>query len=276
MEEDLLTFERLRDIRKEEQNSDTLTDLEEGFYQDVEEYLERKRRIGADKSSDEYKNALHMVEDIVDTRSKKIMKIAFLSTKTKIPTKKLLKEEKKLFKDVKKAIEEHQENIENIQKSEEIEEKQEEETESKGGNKTVKEEGDNSEKEEGKPEEDEVKEPERSEETSEKDDMNEDDEDEDNSSGEELLFDASQESKKESKNSKKKKEPEKQVSEEKKEKKDSEKYITIINELKEFTGPDMEIYGPFEKGEKVRIKKDVADLLVKQGNAKNIPDSDTS
>lgn len=43
--------------------------------------------------------------------------------------------------------------------------------------------------------------------------------------------------------------------------------ISIKSDLPEFMGPDMNKYGPFKSGEKADIPAEVADMLVKSGNA---------
>ena len=314
MEEDLLTFERLRDIRKEERNTDTLSELEEGFFKKVEDYLERKRRLGSDSSSEEYKNALHMVEDIIDTRAKKVMKIAFLSTKTRIPTKKLLEREKELFDRLKEPLEKHQKILEDIKGENPSEEKEDEESEQEtektgkdltdqdsdpdSGEEEETEDGEETEDKEVTEESDTGKEREEVEEDSEpsedgsssgKEEMEEssedmsseaesgDEEPEEKDSGGELLFDASQSSEKsgkEEKSSEKPKEQEESSEEGAKnggksgnEEKEDKTTIRITTDMKEFVSPDMETYGPFEKDEEVEVGKEVAELLVEQGNA---------
>ena len=45
--------------------------------------------------------------------------------------------------------------------------------------------------------------------------------------------------------------------------------IKIIQDIPEFVGPDMENYGPFEKGETIHIKPQIAEILTKSNQAEN-------
>lgn len=45
--------------------------------------------------------------------------------------------------------------------------------------------------------------------------------------------------------------------------------ITILENIPEFVGPDMENYGPFEKGETIHIKPKIAKMLVNTKQAEN-------
>ena len=45
--------------------------------------------------------------------------------------------------------------------------------------------------------------------------------------------------------------------------------ILMLSDLPEFVGPDLQVYGPFQKGEKHELPKLVADMLVSTEQAKN-------
>jgi DNA replication initiation complex subunit (GINS family) len=49
----------------------------------------------------------------------------------------------------------------------------------------------------------------------------------------------------------------------------SEVLIDILEYVDKFVGPDLEIMGPFEKGESIKVCLEVAEALVKKGVAKN-------
>lgn len=272
-EQDLLTFERLRDIRKNERNSDTLTELEEDFFKKAEDYLDRKRRIG-DENSSEYRTAKHMVEDIIDTRAKKIMKLAFLSTKTKIPAKNLLEDEKELFQKLKENLKKHQENLRaNMEAQESDDESEEVKEDSDSSKESFKEEIETvkgSEESSGKQvdgEEEETEQEEKVSSDSEKDDALEpgkDDSEPDSgeNNGGEVLFDASL--------SKGSEEPEDSSKEE--ESVDSSEgdkvKVMFLEDVEEFVGPELNNYGPFKEGDEEKVERDVADLLDRQDKVK--------
>lgn len=111
-DEDILTFEQLKDLQNTEQDEDTLGDLDEQFFERVRDYLDRKQRIGGHLNNKEYRNAKHIVKDILDSRQKKIIRLAFLSTKSEIAVDNLLPEEEVLFDKVRESITEHREDIE--------------------------------------------------------------------------------------------------------------------------------------------------------------------
>lgn len=56
------------------------------------------------------------------------------------------------------------------------------------------------------------------------------------------------------------------------EEEESEGYvmIEILSEVPEFMGTDLESYGPFEKGEEVKVPEDNAEILINRGNAEEI------
>ncbi len=112
VDEDILTFEQLKDIQNTEQDEDTLGDLDDQFFERVRDYLNRKQRIGGHLNDKEYRNAKHIVRDILDSRQKKIIRLAFLSTKSDISVENLLPEEEVLFDKVRESITEHRRDIE--------------------------------------------------------------------------------------------------------------------------------------------------------------------
>jgi len=111
-DEDILTFEQLKSLQNTEQDEDTLGELDDTFLKRVKDYLDRKQRIGGHLNDKEYRNAKHIVQDILDSRQKKIIRLAFLSTKSDIVVDNLLPEEEVLFDTVRESITEHREDIE--------------------------------------------------------------------------------------------------------------------------------------------------------------------
>ncbi|MDY6777734.1 MAG: hypothetical protein SVU32_03650 [Candidatus Nanohaloarchaea archaeon] len=110
-EDDVLTFEQLRNLQQQEREKDTLHDLDDDFFDRAKDYLDRKQRIGDFKSNKEYRNARQIIEDIIDAREKKIIRLAFLSVTSGVPVNNLLSEEELLFDQVRESIREHRNDI---------------------------------------------------------------------------------------------------------------------------------------------------------------------
>jgi len=52
--------------------------------------------------------------------------------------------------------------------------------------------------------------------------------------------------------------------------------VKILKKIPEFTGMDLEVYGPFEEGEEVEVPKVNAEILVDRGNAEYLDDQGES
>ncbi|WP_144240199.1 DNA replication complex subunit Gins51 [Natrinema altunense] len=52
--------------------------------------------------------------------------------------------------------------------------------------------------------------------------------------------------------------------------------VRMKNDFPEFTGTDLEIYGPYEEGDKPRVPEDNADIMVNRGNAEYLDEGDES
>ncbi|MDY6766091.1 MAG: hypothetical protein SVW77_01880 [Candidatus Nanohaloarchaea archaeon] len=104
MTDDVLTFEELRQVQSRERDSDTLQDLDESFFDRAQNYLELKRGGENHLENQEYRNARNILEDILDMRQKKIVKLAFLSVKSGVTVDNMLPHEEDLFEDVKELI----------------------------------------------------------------------------------------------------------------------------------------------------------------------------
>lgn len=83
----ILTFEKIRDLQRNEKDSKNLQELPKNFFQDVNEYLNRTK--------DNYSR--FVVEDLIDMRIRKIVNLAINYFKTKEIPKNLLEEERKLY-----------------------------------------------------------------------------------------------------------------------------------------------------------------------------------
>jgi DNA replication factor GINS len=128
MPEETITFELIRKIHREEQESPKLTKLPENFYENLALYLEQKRKISAEnrKVALELKNVKALVEDIFNRRERKIINQAIIAARTKIPPENLTQEEKEFFEVLVKTIEERRKRVLEEILTEKKEEKKEE------------------------------------------------------------------------------------------------------------------------------------------------------
>lgn len=113
MPEDILTFERLSEIERKERKDDTLAEVDEDFYQQVADYLDRKDQIAGDDRS-EFRKIKHVLEDIIDSRQKKLLKLAFLASRTDFRADNVLPEEQQFMADIRERITEHRSHLEQI------------------------------------------------------------------------------------------------------------------------------------------------------------------
>lgn len=100
MTEEMITFELIRKIQLQEQNSNTLTKLPANFFQSASNYLEQKKKIASSddrKGSLEVKNIERLIEDIFDRRERKIINAAIISTRTGIPPENMDESEKPFY-----------------------------------------------------------------------------------------------------------------------------------------------------------------------------------
>ncbi|MDY6771610.1 MAG: hypothetical protein SV186_06695 [Candidatus Nanohaloarchaea archaeon] len=296
-DEDVLTFEQLKNLQNKEQDSDTLQELDESFFDRVKDYLDRKQRIGGHLNNKEYRNAKHIVEDILDARQKKIIRLAFLATKSQITVDNLLPEEELLFDRVQESIKEHRSEIEdqlfgeddaeelgderpegdspggqqdNSDGSDEETGQDEAEEGGESGGRTEKDETRDDGTVEQEDETDETESDEDSEDGEEADDRDETaedagDEDED---GEELLF-GSDDSDEDEGGTDDGDEETNTGSQDDSEEADGEELVEVrmTADVTEFMGVDLQPYGPFDEGETAEIPAENAEVLEEQGKA---------
>ncbi len=97
MELEAITFNDIREIQKYEKEHEQLYGLTPEQLAKMKEYLLRKKQKNDKKGRREYENALDLVEEIIDRRAYKIMRLAFLSLKTNIEAEGLMEEEHDTF-----------------------------------------------------------------------------------------------------------------------------------------------------------------------------------
>lgn len=227
-----MTFSELRKTQKEEDREEKLTKLGEKFLLRVSNYFEKKKDVDGENSR-EYKNARRVLDKIMSLREEKIVKEARLSVKNgdRNDSLNLLPEERELFRRMKTDFEDHRKRIdEKINAS------------------TLP--GSNTEPSQ------EVKDTD-TDPTREK--KVEDDTEETGETDEETEA-GNGESKDESDS---REEEEKEVEE-------GYSLVKTTSDVPEFMGTDLEAYGPFDEGEKVKIPDDNAEILINRGNAEMI------
>ncbi|MEM5882817.1 MAG: hypothetical protein QXQ77_01075 [Candidatus Aenigmatarchaeota archaeon] len=113
MVEETITFEVIRKVQREEQNSPKLTKLPENFYQNLILYLQQKKKIAEEnrKVALELKNVKALIEDIFNRRERKIINQAIITVRTQIPPENLTEEEKEFFDILVKTIGERRKRI---------------------------------------------------------------------------------------------------------------------------------------------------------------------
>ena len=121
MSDEALTFSELRKIQKTERREEELTELDQNFFLQVRDYLERKKDI--DENSREYKNAKRVFRKILSLREDKIVKNARLSLKSNIQPSELnmLPREEELFRDMKKQFNTHRDRVKEVTEGQAVE-----------------------------------------------------------------------------------------------------------------------------------------------------------
>lgn len=111
MPEETITFELIRRVQREEQRVLKLTKLPENFYQNVSSYLQQKKKIAKERMDViEVKNIERLVEDLFNRRERKILNMALITVRTRIPPENLTDEEKIFFDQLVNFIKTRREN----------------------------------------------------------------------------------------------------------------------------------------------------------------------
>ncbi|MCJ7479301.1 MAG: hypothetical protein MUP63_03950 [Candidatus Nanohaloarchaeota archaeon QJJ-7] len=301
MSDDVLTFEELRRAQSKERDSDTLQKLEEEFFDRARRYLKIKKNPGKPLQNQEYRNAKNILQDVLDMRQKKIVKLAFLSVKSGVDVENLLPGEEELFEEMKEEIEDYREELneevfKELEKDvvetsnekgkrieevgdtgtesseEEIEEQFEpddddEEQEEDGGDETELE----NEVEEKGPEEasgddgEDVEEEEASGDDREEESV--DAEDSGDGASDILEFDTGDEE-----DEVENQDSEDTEGENEEDNRPGDDLVSIESreDIPEFMGTDLQPYGPFEEGEEVEVPEENAEVLEDQGKAERV------
>jgi DNA replication initiation complex subunit (GINS family) len=94
----MLTYETLREYVIKEKNSAKLIELPDNFFQDVKAYLENKAKVSDGKEDLwELDNSKRMLQDLLDSRESKLVKLALVFVRAGVTPGKVMPEEKTLF-----------------------------------------------------------------------------------------------------------------------------------------------------------------------------------
>jgi DNA replication factor GINS len=94
----MLTYETLRDYVIKEKNSPKLIELPDNFFQDVKAYLENKAKVSEGKEDLwELDNSKRMLQDLLDSRESKLVKLALVFVRAGVTPGKVMPEENAFF-----------------------------------------------------------------------------------------------------------------------------------------------------------------------------------
>ncbi len=114
MADETITFDLIRKIQTEEKMDSRLSKLPDNFYENVNAYLEQKRKIEAKddrKTGLEIKNIERLAEDIFNRRERKILNLVLISARTGIPPENLTQDEEDVFKNIMSTIKQRREDV---------------------------------------------------------------------------------------------------------------------------------------------------------------------
>ena len=106
----VLTYDALREIQYNERKSEKLVELEDSFYESIEEYFNRKGPKD-DLTEIELRNAKNILKDIQDRRERKILSQALVAVRSgmRINTSMMTSREEDLFKSLVTIMKKHRE-----------------------------------------------------------------------------------------------------------------------------------------------------------------------
>jgi len=104
--EEMITFELIRRIQREEQKSPKLTKIPDNFYSLIASYISQKRQMAREDRTGmlEIKSIERLVEDIFDRRERKIVTAAVNAARTNIQPESMTQEERDFFELVRTSI----------------------------------------------------------------------------------------------------------------------------------------------------------------------------
>lgn len=101
----MLTYETIRKLVIEEKNSPKLIELPDNFFQDVKAYIENKAKVSEGKEDVwELDNSKRMLQDLLDSRESKLVKLALIHVRAGVTPGKVMPEEKAFFDSLVESI----------------------------------------------------------------------------------------------------------------------------------------------------------------------------
>src|SRR3989338_9661612 len=102
----MLTFDKIRDIERQERDSRTLQKLPDGFIGSLADYLARKESVAEKASADilEIENIKATIKRIFEAREKKLLDMALYTARTGTLPENLIESEEKSFDAVLEAL----------------------------------------------------------------------------------------------------------------------------------------------------------------------------
>ena len=136
MAEELVTFDLIRRVQREEQMAPKLTRLPENFYASVASYVTNKKKLVEGKEDRkvalEIKSVEMLIEDVFNRRERKIINTAINSARTGIPPENMTDEERAFYDGLLEFIKGRRDSIlQNILAEPEVKEEEESEIEGK-------------------------------------------------------------------------------------------------------------------------------------------------
>ncbi len=105
----MLSYETIRKIANDEKSSQKLTQLPEGFFNEVRVYLDKKARMNENKQDVwELQSARRVLQDILDLRERKILTTSLYHVRSGLNPENLMEEEREFFNTLVDNIKEFQ------------------------------------------------------------------------------------------------------------------------------------------------------------------------
>ncbi|OYT42489.1 MAG: hypothetical protein B6U78_01155 [Candidatus Aenigmarchaeota archaeon ex4484_224] len=110
MEEEMITFELIRKIQREEKENPSLSKIPENFFELAYQYLEKKKEMIKDlKDELEVRAIQRLLNEIYNIRERKIVNFALLAARSNLIPENLTSEEKEFFEKILAIIKERRE-----------------------------------------------------------------------------------------------------------------------------------------------------------------------
>ena len=123
----MLTFQKIREVQREEKDTTDLQDLPDTFFKDVKDYLKRKENVEdkTDSEQREIDNIKNTIKNIIELREKKLINSTLYAVRTGMPPENMTPSEKKTYEIIKKALKELRKDFfEKVERGEEITQKE--------------------------------------------------------------------------------------------------------------------------------------------------------